>query len=166
MKSKLIGLCLLAVMVLCPATFGQEKGGKGNPAAQMTKTFMKQLEKAELSAEQSSKIQEMFTKVAKEVAAKRTEGGLTPDIMKKRTEATKAAREAGKKQKEVKEAVDAAVALTDAQKKVLTETEEQLSKVRIEIGKLLKPEQMSKLTDQFQASLKPKEGKKGKKAGK
>ncbi|MEQ1824905.1 MAG: hypothetical protein ABL921_03135, partial [Pirellula sp.] len=75
----------------------QEKGAKGNQAAQMTKAFMKQLEKGELSDEQTTRVKELFTKVAKDVSLKRTEGGITAEVLKKRTEAGKAAREAGKK---------------------------------------------------------------------
>jgi septation ring formation regulator EzrA len=142
----------------------QEKGGKGNPSAQMVKQFMKQLEKAELSEEQTSKIKELFGKVAKEVSAKRTEGGITAEMLKKRAEASKSARDAGKKAKEAKQEVDAAVALTDAQKTLMTDTEAMLSKVRIEIGKLLKPEQIAKLPEQLQGNFKEKDGSKKKKA--
>jgi septation ring formation regulator EzrA len=165
MKKLLIALTALAALFFVSGvSLAQDKNGKGSQPAQMTKAFMKQLEKAELSSEQSDKIKELFTKAAKEVSTKRTEGGITAEILKKRMEAMKAAREAGKKGKEVQAAVEAAVTLTDAQKKLLTETDELLSKARIEVGKLLKPEQIAKLPDQFQASLKEKEsGKKKKK---
>ena len=141
------------------------KGKKGNasPEQQMIDQFMKQLEKAELTEEQSTKIKELWTKVAKEVTKTRTEGGITAEMMKKRAEATKEAREAGKKQKEVQEAVDKAMALSDEQKKMMLETEAQLSKVRLEIGKLLQPEQIEKLPPQLKENLMEKEGKKKKK---
>jgi hypothetical protein len=41
----------------------------------------------------------------------------------------------------------------EEQKKVLVETEEMLTKTRIEIGKMLTEEQKGKLPKQFQASL-------------
>ena len=42
----------------------------------------------------------------------------------------------------------------EEQKKVLAETEEMLTKTRIEIGKMLTEEQMGKLPKQFQVNLK------------
>jgi Spy/CpxP family protein refolding chaperone len=46
----------------------------------------------------------------------------------------------------------------------MAETDELLAKARVEVGKLLTPEQMKKLPEPFQTNLKEKEGKK-KKAG-
>ena len=77
---------------------------------------------------------------------------------------SKEAKEAGKKGKEMQAAVEAAVGLTEAQKKFMAETDELLAKARAEVGKLLTPEQMKKLPEPFQTNLKEKEGKK-KKAG-
>jgi hypothetical protein len=169
MKKMLFALMVLSLLTLSPWTVqAQEKGkrkkGNASPEQQMIDQFMKQLEKAEMTEDQSTKIKELWTKIAKEVTKTRTEGGITSEILKKRSEVTKEAREAGKKQKEVQEAVDKALALNDAQKKVMQETEAQLSKVRIEIGKLLKPEQIEKLSPQTKDILKEKEGRKKKKA--
>lgn len=169
MKKMLFALMVLSLLTLSPWTVqAQEKGkrkkGNASPEQQMIDQFMKQLEKAEMTEDQSTKIKELWTKIAKEVTKTRTEGGITAEILKKRSEVTKEAREAGKKQKEVQEAVDKALALNDAQKKVIQETEAQLSKVRIEIGKLLKPEQIEKLSPQTKDILKEKEGRKKKKA--
>ena len=129
----------------------------------MVTQFMKQLEKADLKAEESTKIQDMFQKVAKEVAAKREAGGITADMLKKRTEAGKLAKEEGKKGKESQAAVEAAMGLNEDQTKVFKETEEMLAKVRVEIGKMLTAEQIAKLPEQAQSSLKEKTGK-GKKS--
>jgi hypothetical protein len=159
-------LASLAWMVSPIALYAQAKGDKTTPATQMVKQFMKQLEKAELSSEQSSKISDLYIKVAKEVSAKRTDAGITAEVLKKRTEATKSARDAGKKGKEIQSAGEAAMNLSEAQKIVMTETEAALSKVRIEVGKMLKPEQLAKLSEQFQANLKEKTGNKKNKANK
>ncbi len=142
----------------------QEKGGKRNPSTALVTQLMKNLEKAELTADQTTKIKEMFGKVATEVAAKRAAGGLTADVLKKRLEAGKAAKEAGKKGKDLQAAISGAVALTPEQAKALEETEAMLSKARVEIGKLLTPEQLAKLPEQARNSFKEKAaGKKGKK---
>ncbi|XZE45947.1 hypothetical protein SH467x_001209 [Pirellulaceae bacterium SH467] len=164
MKSLVLAACSLFVLALSPvAAFAQEKGKKAGPAQQMVNQFMKQLEKAELTAEQSTKVKELMMKTAKDVVKMRADAEITPEMMKKRTDAGKAAREAGKKGKEVQEAVKAAVALSDAQTKVLADAEAAVAKTKLEVGKLLKPEQIEKLPPMVQGSLKEKAPKKGKK---
>lgn len=161
-------IALATLVVASLLSFGslasaQEKKAKNDPATAMVTQFVKQLEKAELTEEQIGKIKEVYAKAAKEVAKARTDGGITAEMLKKRIEAGKAAKEAGKKGKEIQEAVAAEMGLNDEQKKLWTETEAVLEKARIEIGKLLTPEQMEKLPAQAQAQLKAKEGgKKGK----
>jgi hypothetical protein len=141
----------------------QDKAGKRNPANQIVTQFMKQLEKAELSADQTAKIKELMTKAATEVNAKRAEAGISADMLKKRVEAAKAAKESGKKGKEMQASTLSAMGLTDAQKQVFTDTEATLGKARVEIGKMLTAEQMAKLSEQFQRTLKEAAGRKGKK---
>jgi len=164
-KSILSLLAVAAILVNSASLNAQEKGGKTDPAKAMVTQFMKQLEKAELKDEETAKIKDMFEKVAKEVAAKRSQSGITADILKKRTEASKAAKEAGKKGKELQAAAEAAMGLTPDQTKVFKETEETLGKVRVEIGKLLTAEQLAKMPEQAQNAFKEKSGK-GKKANK
>jgi hypothetical protein len=165
MKNCLWSALALAAVLVAPLTLNaQEKGGKRNPSTALVTQLMKNLEKAELTADQTTKIKEMFGKVATEVAAKRATGGLTADVLKKRLEAGKAAKEAGKKGKDLQAAISGAVALTPEQAKALEETEAMLSKARVEIGKLLTPEQLAKLPEQARNSFKEKAaGKKGKK---
>jgi len=167
MKNYVLSALALATVLVAPLTLSaQEKGkkGGGNSGATMVTQLMKQLEKAELTAEQTTKVKEMFGKVATEVAAKRAAGGLTGEILKKRTDASKAAKEAGKKGKDLQAAVTEALKLTPDQVKVYEETEAMLSKARVEIGKMLTPEQLAKLPEQARNSFKEKAGgKKGKK---
>ena len=131
-------LSVLCLFVLTPISVsaqdnpGKKKGpNPANQAKQMVAQFMKQLEKAELTETQTTKITELMTKVAEKVAKQRLEADLTPEIMKKRTEAGKAAREAGKKPREVKAEIDAAVTLTAKQKETLETTEADLAKVKV-----------------------------------
>ncbi len=165
MKNRILSVLTLAAVMVAPLSLhAQEKGGKKDAAGALVTQFMKQLEKAELTADQTTKIKEMYTKVATEVTAKRTAGGVTAEMMKKRTDALKSAKDSGKKGKEQQEAVIAAMGMTPDQAKVFAETEATLGKARIEIGKLLTPEQIAKLPEQAQNSLKEKAtGKKGKK---
>jgi hypothetical protein len=159
MVAVLFGCLLFGVSVSSNA---QEKGGKKNAATQMVTQFLKQLEKAELTAEQTTKAKELFTKAAEEVSSKRTAGGIPAEVLKKRADASKAAKEAGKKGKEMQDAVDASLGLNADQLKLFKETETILTKAKIEIGKLLSPEQIAKLPAQAQGAFKAKEG--GKKA--
>lgn len=155
----LVGCFLVGASVSSNA---QDKAGKKNVTTQMVAQFMKQLEKAELTAEQTTKVKELFTKAAEEVGSKRTAGGIPAETLKKKAEASKAAKEAGKKGKEMQEAVDASLGLNADQLKLFKETETILTKAKIEIGKLLTPEQIAKLPEQAQGAFKAKEG--GKKA--
>lgn len=160
MKKSFLSLFAIAALLINSVSLNaQDKGDKKDPAKAMVTQFMKQLEKAELKDEETTKIKEMFSKVATEVAAKRKTSGITTELLKKRTDASKAAKEEGKKGKEIQTAAEAAMGLTDDQTKVFKETEEMLGKVRVEIGKLLTPEQLAKLPDQAQNAFKEKTGK-------
>ena len=163
-------LCLLAVVAMLAHSVSlnaQEKGDKKDPAKNMVTQFMKQLEKAELKEDETNKIKEMFQKVAKDVAGKRSEVGITPEMMKKRADAQKSAKDDGKKGKEMQQAVEAAMGMNADQTKVFKETEEMLAKVKVEIGKTMTAEQIAKLPEQSQSAFKEKAGKgKGKKADK
>ena len=159
MKKSILSLFAIAALLINSLSLNaQEKGNKNDPAKAMVTQFMKQLEKAELKDEESTKIKEMFSKVATDVAAKRKASGITADILKKRTDASKAAKEEGKKPKEIQAAAEAAMGLNADQTKVFKETEGLLGKVRVEIGKLLTPEQLAKLPNYAQNSFKEKTG--------
>jgi phosphate-selective porin len=164
MKKSVFSLLIAAaVLIQSGVTSAQDKGGKKSPSAAMVTQFMKQLEKAELPEEMSAKVKETFAKVAEEVSSKRTAAGITAEMLKKRTEAQKAAKAEGKKPKEAQAAVEAAMGLTAEQSTVFKDTEAMLSKVRVEIGKMLTPEQIAKLPENAQGAFKEKAGK-GKKA--
>ena len=164
MKKSIFSLLVAgAILANSVSLNAQEKGDKKDPAKAMVTQFMKQLEKAELKDDESTKIKDMFQKVAKEVAAKREASGITADVLKKRTEASKKAKEDGKKGKETQALVEAAMGLNADQAKVFAETEEMLAKVRVEIGKVMTAEQLAKLPEHAQNSFKEKTGK-GKKS--
>lgn len=154
---RLLGLFLMCLSVVNSIGVAQEapaeKGSRG-PETAMVNQFLKQFEKADLPAETTEKIKAMFSHTAKEVMAKRKEVGLTPQMLKLRTEAGNKAREEGKKPKEVREAALAAMNATEDQKKVLLDTEDRIAKTKVEIGKLLTEEQKAKLPKQLQNSLK------------
>jgi hypothetical protein len=142
-----------------PTVNAQDKGSKKDPVNVMVTQFMKQLEKAELKEDEANKIKEMFAKVAKEVSKTRSESGITTEILKKRAEAAKAAKQDGKKGKEAQAAIEESMGLTEEQSKVYQETEAVLGKVRVEIGKLMTAEQLAKLPENAQNAFKQKAGK-------
>lgn len=127
-----------------------------DPQTATVNQMMKQLEIAELSAEQKEKVQAMMTKSAGEVFALRKEKGVTPEMMKKRTEAVKKAREEGKKPKEVREIGLAAMGATEDQVQCVIKTEDMLAQVKVEIGKILSDDQKAKLPKQLQTAMKAK----------
>jgi hypothetical protein len=143
-------------------------GGRAaaDPAKGMIDVFTKNLGPASLTQEQSAKIDEIFGKAVREVVAARKEAGLTPKMLRDRQQARKKASDEGKKGKELAAAVDAAVPMTEAQKKTLEETELKLAKVRYEFGKLLSADQIAKLPEPFRKNLttepKEKKGRPGK----
>jgi hypothetical protein len=163
MQKLLVVALLLSVCAwFTPPASAQEKKAKGGAAGMMMSQLLKALEKAELTEEQTLKIKERYMKVATEVDKLRTDAGISPDIVKKRVEAAKAAKDSGKKAKEMQESLFEAMGLTDDQKKVFIESEEKINKAKMEIGKMLSEEQMAKLPAQVQAQFKVREG--GKKA--
>ncbi|MFN7629470.1 MAG: hypothetical protein ACK5PZ_21810 [Pirellula sp.] len=131
-----------------------KSGNRVEPDVAMVNQFIKQFEPAELSQETTEKIKGVFGKAAKEVVAKRKQSGVTPEMLKKRNEAVKQARDEGKKPKEVREIGLNALGGSEEQRKVVVETEELLAKARVEVGKLLTPEQKGKLPKQLQSNLK------------
>ena len=72
MKKSILSLIIISAVLFSSVSLNaQEKGDKKDPSKAMVTQFMKQLDKAELKEEETTKIKEMFSKVAKEVAAKR-----------------------------------------------------------------------------------------------
>lgn len=143
---------LLAVVVAGTGSAGEakakkEKKPKGSPAAGAFNLPAS----IELTAEQKAKVEELkkeFEPKLTEALAKRA-AVLTPDQVKARAEAQKSAKAAGKKGKEAKEAIDAAVTLTPEQKKELADAEKSVGElqksIRGKLQELLTPEQRAAL---------------------
>lgn len=170
--AKFMSMLFLAGFVFSGVVNAQDeakpKGKKQQGQLSVVDQFLKQLEPAALSDEQKAAVKEILGAVQKDVAAKRTEAGITPEILKKRAAARKEGTEAGKKGPELKKHVEAALGLTEDQIKILDETEKALAKAKQEIGKKLSPEQIAKLPEQAQKAVTapaPKQGGKKKKDG-
>lgn len=84
MKKFILSLLAIAALLIHSVTLNaQGKEDKKDPAKAMVTQFMKQLEKAELKDEETTKIREMFTKVATDVSTKRNASGITAEMLKK-----------------------------------------------------------------------------------
>jgi len=137
-----------------------EKKAPPCPAAQKIAAITKGLT---LTAEQKTKLDA----VAKEFGPKLVEANkkldvLTPEQKKARDEAIKEAKTAGKKGKELHQAVEAAVKLTDAQKAEQTDAR----KERSSLEKQLFDEVMGVLTPEQQKQVKAAQSSKKKKESK
>jgi len=105
-----------------------------------------------LTAEQKPKVEEATKEFTETILALRKEG-LTQALNKKKAEAVKAAREAGKKGRELEAAVMAAIDATDAEKALLKKAEEANAKLAKSMGAVLTAEQIATLPPQMQQNL-------------
>jgi Skp family chaperone for outer membrane proteins len=168
MKTTIRGLLIVCLALAMTAPLlAQDKGkGKGkarNRRADAAVTRAFQLPPSiTLSAEQ----QEKLAALKKELVPKLTEANkklaenLTDEQKKARREAAQAARQAGKKGKELQQAVEEAMKLTPEQQAAMTKARKELASVTQEVRTAVR----NLLTDEQRAQLpQPKKGAKGKK---
>jgi Spy/CpxP family protein refolding chaperone len=140
MKRVVSSLCALSLVALiasplvaqeAKAKKKAQQGGRGNVLGQLAG----QLEKANLTDDQKKQIEEIKTKYAGKFAEaqKGVNAVLTREQRQARQAAVAKAREEGKKGEELKAAGDAALTLSDEQKKSLAEAEAKMKAVQTEI---------------------------------
>ncbi|MBX3449788.1 MAG: hypothetical protein KF777_09525 [Planctomycetaceae bacterium] len=103
----------------------------------------------ELSAEQKEKLEGLKKEYGEKAAglAKQMNEILTAEQKATRKEVTAKAKEEGKKGKELRETVDAALNLTAEQKEKQAKVQKEITALKLEVmGKVLTPEQLKKLT--------------------
>lgn len=158
-------LMLALVMAIASPAFAAEeeaKKKKGQKKGQQRGAAAFALPKdLGLTEEQEKKVAAVKKAMAEkaEEAQKAIAKVLSPELLKKRAAAMKEAREAGKKRKELQEAVNTALNLSEEQQAALKKAEEAMQKVRMEFRK----EVMAFLTDEQKEKLTPKRQGKGKK---
>ncbi|WP_425618849.1 hypothetical protein NA78x_002565 [Anatilimnocola sp. NA78] len=156
----LVALAVFACIALALRADAQNDGKKGKKNADPTAAMAKKLESAELTADQKAK----YEVIAKEHAPKlkaaqdKVNALLTPEQIKARNEAMKANKQAGTKGKAAQEAVDAALKLTDDQKKAKADADKELRDVQGAFSKAV----AGILTDAQKATTKIGGGKKNK----
>ena len=151
MFRSVLGLLLLAVVT--PVGAAEEAGkGKKNPIEQQVQRRFELPEVVSLTDGQKPKLEAIKKEYASKVQEliEKREGLLTAEQKQARQAAQKAARQAGKKQKEIHEAGVAALKLSGDKAKEYTTAEEAVKKIDEEIrGKIAEI-----LTDEQKASLK------------
>lgn len=150
MKSRLFGVALMAAMMVVPALAQDDAATKKKRAQQrgqqnVTAMLLKQLEAVKLTDEQVSKIKELGKTATAKMNAIREEAGITPELMKKRTEAQKALQESGKKGKELQAAINKEAGLNEAQIAAQQKTAEVRTTLQKQVIALLTDEQKEKL---------------------
>lgn len=163
MKTFVKALMVLAMIGIIGIAFAQEKKGKrkgANPAAGLLK---KVDSLTDLTDEQKEKIAAIKKEHEPKLRAaqEKVNASLTREQRQARTEAQKAARQAGKKGKEAQAEAIAAMKLTDEQKKEFEAAQKEMDQAqaafRSDLGEVLSDEQKAA------AGLKSGKGKKKKK---
>ena len=146
-------MCLGLLLAVCCGVSADEtqpkkEKGKDKKTASATQKLVAKLELTDAQKEQVAALDKEFMAKFNEITKARTEI-LTPEQRKAEKDAQKAARTAGKTQRESKAAVAEAVAMTDDQKekmKTWTKTQAEFNGQVIEaLKKVLTPEQQEKL---------------------
>jgi Spy/CpxP family protein refolding chaperone len=161
-------LVLLAIAIFSAAAMDsgaqEKKKGKGKKGAKGPDPIGKMVAKLDLSSEQQAKIDELRKEYRPKLAEiqKRRNEVMTPERRKTEKEARQAAKDAGKKGKQVKADIDAALGLSPAESEKVAAVDKErqalIAKINAEVRALLTDEQKAKLPE-------PAKKKKRKKAG-
>ncbi|MCH9023025.1 MAG: hypothetical protein IID32_09720 [Planctomycetes bacterium] len=156
--AKMLLVVLMAVLVAMPAAAADRKKGKGkgNRKAHAGAAFQLP-KKISLSDEQKSQLADIKTKYASKLKDAVAKVSLTKEQKQARGAAYKQAKADGKKGKQIREAVHAAIKLTDDQKQAQAE----VGALRREIHKAVR----GILTDEQRSSLRGVKKGGGKKGG-
>tara|TARA_R110002111_G_scaffold153375_1_gene220108 strand:- start:42476 stop:42985 length:510 start_codon:yes stop_codon:yes gene_type:complete len=159
-------LVTMALILACVASVdAADKGAKkkkGNKQQAVKIQALNLPETIELTAEQKEKIEGLKKEYTPQFATlqKKNRDILTDDQVKARREAMKQAKEAGKKGKELRDAVSASLNLSDDQEKqmkeVTTETRKLNGEVKGKVEALLTADQLAKIKKPAKAGKKKK----------
>lgn len=147
MKLKMIATLALVTLIAVPAVAQEQQKNKkkSDGVSSMVIDILKMLEPVGLTADQVAKVTEMAKSADVQAKSIRASAGITPEVVKARMEALKAARESGKTGKELMAAIDDASGLSADQIAAfvkLRKAQEELEKKAIA---MLTEEQKAKL---------------------
>jgi hypothetical protein len=156
-----LSVVALAGLVLAPAVFAQQPGqgqeGRGRRGQGFQRSPFTLPRQIELSEEQKTKLADIEKKFSEKWKAAQDKAQLTEEQRRARREASQKARQEGKQGEELRAAVNAAVSLTDDQKK----GQEEATALRKEIGEAVQ----GILTDEQKARLKELREQRGRRGG-
>jgi len=130
----------------------EAKANGGKKRAAVANPLIKAVEGLKLTAEQKPKVEEATKEFTETILGLRKEG-LTQELNKKKKDAAKAARESGKKGRELEAAVMSTIDATDEEKALLKKAEEADAKFQKSIAAVLTAEQIASLPPQMQQAL-------------
>lgn len=131
------------------------KSEDGTKRAAVASPMLKAVGGLTLTAQQKSKVEEATNEFTETILALRKEG-FTQALNKKKADALKAAREAGKKGRELESAAMAAIDATDDEKALLKKAEEANAKLAKAMSEVLTEDQIASLPPQVQQAIKSK----------
>ncbi|MEM9588217.1 MAG: Spy/CpxP family protein refolding chaperone [Planctomycetota bacterium] len=142
------GAALLIAAMVLPVTAADEakkKKRKGKQAQTPATQLMKQLKEVSLTDEQKAKMTELGKKAATEMKAVRDEAGITPQLIKKRTEVAKTMKDSDLKGKARAKAINEKAEFTEAQSKAMQKVTEIRTTFQRAVVAMLTPEQKENL---------------------
>jgi hypothetical protein len=135
-----------------PETKPRVEKPDGGKSPKINHPALRAMEGAKLSDEQKSKVKAITEEFTEKMTALR-EKGHTPALTKKRAEAMKKARQAGKKGKELRSEVIASIDASDQEKELLRRGDEVTAKLHQELATVLTDEQIDALPPQVKRPL-------------
>lgn len=145
----------VGLAVACPLLAGEKKGGKGRekkpPKCPAAERVERMLQGVTLTDDQKAKLDEVKKEFGPKLAEtmQKIDSVLTDEQKKARAEAATAAKAAGKKGKEMAQAIEEALKLTDEQKTKMAELKKQMGELekslREKVISVLTPEQKDQL---------------------
>ena len=147
MKSVAKNLLLMVLVLAVAAPLAAEDKKKKKPGKRPAARSRIQIPKGvELSAKQKEKVEALRKEYGPKFVALRKKQALSKDVRGARAEAIKKAKAEGKKGKELRAAVAAAVRLTDEQKAAQAKMRALQKEIRAAVMALLTDEQRAKLS--------------------
>lgn len=134
---------IVSFAVIAPQARSQDekkkkKGGENSPVAQLNRALMN----AGLNDEQSAKVKMLMDEYSPKIS--QAQGKISNELRRELAEARKKASDEGKKGKELREAVEAKVKLTDEQKAAQGESQKLIAELREKVSAILTDEQREK----------------------
>lgn len=147
MKLKMIATLALVALIAVPAAAQEQQKSKkkSDGVSSLVRDILKMLEPVGLTADQVAKVTEMAKSADVQAKSIRESAGITPEVVKARMEALKAARESGKTGKELMAAIDDASGLSADQLAAFVKLRKAKEELEKKAVALLTEEQKAKL---------------------